>query len=69
MSAYLTEKDCELVKIDPEHHEFARRRINFLLTSRGLSVAKNDLSSLLVMAYAQGLSDCAEALDKVGRLK
>lgn len=55
-----------LVDVPREQHEFARRRIAFLLGSQGLHVAKHDLLNLLAMAYAQGLSDTLEALEGRG---
>ena len=62
MSVY--EKNCTVIAVPREHHEFAQRRIDFLLGRRALVIAKNDLSSLLAMAYTQGLADAAEVLIK-----
>ena len=55
-----------LVDVPRDQHEFAKRRVEFLLSPRGLATAKNDLLSLLAMAYAQGLSDTLEALENRG---
>lgn len=55
-----------LVDVPREQHEFARCRIAFLLSPRGLAIAKHDLLDLLAMAYAQGLSDTLEALEGRG---
>lgn len=51
----------------PRHlHDWAKERCSFLVTTRAMGIAKNDLLSLLAMAYAQGLSDAVEALEKSG---